>query len=430
MKPLSRSRTIAASALVLAIGSAFVLSGCAGGDAASSGGKTTVTFWNSLTGSDRSAVDATIKAFNASQSDITVKSTVIPGDVLQQKLLSSIAAGDGPSTVALDTANAAQYIDAGALEPVDDFYTGKSMDTSKLVQSAVDATEVDGKRYGVPLNFFTEMLYWNKDLFAKAGIDAPPATWAEFQQDAKKLTADTNGDGKLDQYAIALADHDTLAMYEPLLWNAGGGVVSADGKRATMDSEKSLDAINFWVDRVKDDHVSPVGLSGADADQLFASGKAAMELVGPWAAPTLKSAGLNFGIARTFAGPDGRTSLAGSVEFSVPKGTSDQEKQAVYRFAAYWNSHDAQAKYSSLTGFPSTRTDVDASDVGDNPYPAIFGAKDVVGDSRVYMAGVKNGSTITTDAFESALQGALNGKGSVDDLFRSANTKAQGLLEK
>ncbi|WP_432841416.1 ABC transporter substrate-binding protein [Dactylosporangium sp. CA-092794] len=422
-------KAITTSALALVVGTALALTGCSNGTQ-DAGGKVTLTFWNALTGSDRAAVDETIKDFNASQPDITVQSTVIPGDVLQQKLLSSIASGDGPATVALDTANAAQYISAGALLPVDDFYSSGQLDTSKLVPTAVDATKVDGKHYGIPLNFFTEMLYWNKDLFAQAGITQPPATWDEFAADAQKLTKDTNGDGKPDQYAIALADHSTLAMYAPFLWNTGGGLVSADGKQATMNSPQSLQALNFWVDQVRTKHVSPIGLSGADADQLFTSGKAAMELVGPWAAPTLKSAGLNFGIARTFAGPTARTSLAGAEEFAIPKGTSDKEKQAVYKFAAYWNSHDAQAKYSSMTGFPPTRTDVVAADIKDNPYPAIFGAPDVVGESRVFMAGVTNGSSITTEAFEPALQSALNGKGTVDDLFQSANQKATDLLGK
>lgn len=434
--PAPRRTRRPAVLLAIAATAGLALSGCSGSPSTGSpsstgaGGNVTVQFWNALTGSDKAAVDDTVAQFNKSQSNITVVSTVLPADVLEQKLLSSIASGKGPSTVALDTAVTAQYVSAGALEPVDDFYTDHSDVAGKLVSSAVNATKLNGKSYGVPLNFFTAMLYWNKDLFKKAGLDSPPASWEEFAADAKKLTVDKNGDGTPEQYAIALADHQTLPMYEPFLWNTGGGVVSDDGKKALLSDPATLKALQFWVDEVRKDKVSPIGLGGADADKLFTSGKAAMEIVGPWAAPTVKDAGINFGVARTFAGPTSRTSLAGSEAFGVPTGTPDNVKKAVYTFAAYWNSNPVQARYSSTTGFPSTRTDVTAKETGGNPYPALFGDPTLTANSKVFLAGVNNGSTIDSTVFIPALQKALNGKGSVTELFTAANAQAQALIDK
>lgn len=431
MSLTTRGRRLAGVAIVAGVAAALSLTGCSGSNAPGDGtGTLTLQFWNGLTGSDKTSVDEVVSGFNKSQDKIKVVSTAMPWDVLKQKLLSSIASGSGPGVVSIDTADMAQYVDAGALQPVDDFYASGQLDTDKLVKAAVDANKLDGKTYGIPLNFFTEMMYWNKDMFAAAGYDHPPATWAEFAEMAPKLTIDKDGDGTPEQYPISLGDHDTVPMFQPLLWNTGGGIVSDDGKKALLDDPKTLEALNFWVDQVRKNKITPVGMNGPDADKLFQTGKAAIELCGPWVAPAIKQAGINFGVAQTFAGPKDQISLAGSVSFTVPKGVSDEQKKAAYAFATYWNGKKVQAKYSEETGFPSTRTDITSADTGSNPYPAIFGDPKVTSASKVFLAGVKNGSTINTTVFVPALQKALNGEGTVDQLFKQANKDAQALLDK
>lgn len=389
----------------------------------------TLEFWNGLTGTDKASVDELVADFNESQSAIEVISTAMPWDVLKQKLLSSITSGSGPDLVSIDTADLAQFVEAGALQPLDDFYGSGLVDDENLVTAAVEATRLGDSRYGIPLNFFTSMLYWNKDLFAAAGYDHPPTTWAEFEEMAQELTVDEDGDGTPEQYAIALADHDTVPMFQPLLWNTGGGVVSDDGTTALLDDPATLEALQFWVDQVVTHKVSPVGMSGPDADALFQSGKAAMEIVGPWLAPTFEEAGIDFGVARTPAGPEAQYSLAGTVAFTVPASVEGPSRDAAFEFAAFWNGRDQQAKFSSQTGFPSTRTDITAEDVSDNPYPAIFGDPAVTSQAKVFLAGVHNGAQINTTVFVPALQRALNGQGTVESLFTAAQSEAQSLLD-
>lgn len=425
---LHSRRTGVLAIAAIATTTALSLSGCSTGGDDTGSGPIKLEFWNGLTGSDKTSVDELVADFNASQDEIEVTSTAMPWDVLKQKLLASIASGDGPDVVSIDTADLAQFVEAGALQPVDDFYGSGKLDDENLVTAAVDATSLGGEKYGIPLNFFTEMLYWNKDMFAAAGYDAPPATWDEFAEMAEKLTIDADGDGTPEQYAIALGDHDTVPMFQPLLWNTGGGIVSDDGTTALLDDPKTLDALNFWVDQVKNRKVSPIGMNGPDSDALFQSGKAAMELCGPWVAPAIEDAGINFGVAQTFAGPDGRFSLAGTVSFTVPANVSDDVKDAVYDFAAFWNGKDQQVKYASQTGFPSTRSDVTAADITDNPYPAIFGDPAVTKDAKVFLAGVHNGAQINTEVFVPALQRALNGEGTVEEIFTAAQKEAEALL--
>jgi multiple sugar transport system substrate-binding protein len=403
----------------------LILVGCSSGSPAAE--KVSVAFWNGLTGSDKPAVDAMVSAFNASQSRITVVNNAMPWDTLKQKALSSIAANAGPSVLSIDVNEIGQYVDAGAIQPLGDFYGKGKLDDKNLVKSAVDATAVKGSKYGIPMTYFTIMLYWNKDLFARAGYDHPPATWDEFKEMASKLTVYKTGSSKPDQYAIALADHDGTQAFQSLLWNSGGGVFSADGTRTTLDDPATLAGLNFWIGLVRNQHISPIGLTGADADALFQSGKAAMLFEGPWVAPTFKNAGINFGVARTPKGPAGQYTLAGSIAFGVPSNINSQVKQAVYEFAAFWNGRSKQATYVSSTGFPSTRSDLGPADFGSNPFPGIFGDPAVTSASRMYTAGVRNGTKIDTTVFVPALQKALNGAGSVDDLFRQAQQDAMAV---
>lgn len=432
----SRRRSVLVVGTAFAAATALVLTGCAGGGSGGGGendpdAKVTLSFWNGFTGPDGPALQQVVDDFNDSQDRITVETNIMPWDTLYQKVLTAAAGNDGPDIVAMSASRLPQYVDEGLFQTVDDYYSNADFDSDALAEAAVNASMYEGKNYGVPVNLATMLMYYNKDLFSAAGLDpeAPPTTWDEFAAMVPKLTVDENGDGKPEQYAIALADHETVPMYQPFLWNAGGGIVSEDGTTSELGSDGSLEALNYWVDLVRNQKASPIGLAGADADKLFQTGKAAIEIVGPWMTSGFNDAGLNFGLAPAFAGPTDSVTLADVVSMSVPVSADETTKQAAYEFFAYWNSTEGQTTWAEGSGFPPTRSDVSSAITG-NPYPAIFGDPAIVDNSRVLLAGVAAGGTITTTIFEPALQKALNGEGTVDDLFTEASKAVQAELDK
>jgi multiple sugar transport system substrate-binding protein len=416
---------------------ALTLTGCTGQGTGGGGadtnadGKVVLSFWNGFTGPDGPALEKVVKDFNASQDDVEVKTNIMPWDTLYQKVLTAVAGKDGPDIIAMSASRMPQFAQEGLFEPVDDYYTDAANDSDALAPAAVQATEFDGKHYGVPTNYTPMMMYWNKDLFKAAGLDPekPPTTWDEFSAMVPKLTKDTNGDGKPDQYAIALADHETVPVFESLLWGTGGAIVSDDGKTSQLGSAESVKAVDYWVDLVKNKKASPIGLSGADADKLFTTEKAAIEIVGPWMTSGFDEAGLNYGITAPFAGPEADTVLADVVTMGVPAGTDDATKDAAYQFFAYWNSAEGQTTWASGSGFPPNRADV-ADKITASPYPAIFGAADVGERAKVLLAGVAAGGPIITDVFEPAVQKALNGNGSVQSILTDASEQVQAQLDK
>lgn len=416
-------------ATLLALGVAAVAAGTASGAGQSRSARqdvVTLTFWNGFTGPDRPALEKVVKAFNASHPDIRVQMTIMPWDVFFQKLLPAYAAGKGPVIAAMDTAQLPQYDQKHVFQPLDDLYKDPEFPAKKLVPAAVNATMFEGKHYAIPMNFTTLLLYWNKTMFQKAGISGPPKNWQEWARDAVKLTKDTNSDGRPEQYGLAIADHDTIAMWPILLWSAGGGVVSKDGKESMLDHPSTIKAVKFWSNLIINKHISPVGLAGADADKLFQSKKAAMEMVGPWMTTGFRQAGIKFGLSMIPRGPERQVTLGTSVAMALSSRASDDEKKAAYEFFKYWESPQAQITFSTGSGFPPTRTDIPASKLRSNPYVGAFAR--YAKQSQFYLPGIVNYAKIDGDIFSPAIQRILNKKGSPESILRGASKQVDQAL--
>lgn len=421
-------RTLAiALSLALLAGAALVAASVGRGEPAARNKSVTVTFWNGFTGPDRPALEALVKKFNATHPDIKIKMTIMPWDVFYEKLLPSWGARKGPDFVGFDSAQVPQYADRGVLAQLDDVYS-KGLEKNKLVRSAVEAGKWNGHYYGVPMNFTTLLLYWNKDMFRKAGLTAPPKTWAEWQRDAVKLTIDKNKDGKPEQYGYGIADHATIPMWPILLWGNGGGVVSPDGKRSMLGDKASIQAVQQWANLVINKHISPIGLAGADADNLFLAKKAAMEVVGPWMTTGFKSAGIDFGLAMVPKGPKRHVTLGTSVAFAVNAKVSGEAKDAIYEWLKFWSSKPSQISWALGSGFPPDRTDIKPSELKKNPFVAQFGS--YASMSQFYLRNVKNFSEVNGNIFEPTIQKILNKRGSAQKLLTQASGQIDAALKK
>ncbi|WP_022901133.1 ABC transporter substrate-binding protein [Humibacter albus] len=379
---------LAATAIV-----ALGLSGCSSsGSGTDSGGKVTLTLWTGFTGGDRPGYAQIVNDFNKSHSNIQVKMTVQPWDTIQQKLPSAWLTGQGPdlATPSSDPNAVADYVKKNSVLQITNTGSGDDqINVDKLAPGTVKEFTYDGKLYGVPANFATLSLYYNKKAFAAAGIDKPPATVDELAADAKKLT----GNG---QYGLVLADNQTIQMWPILQWLEGGDIVNAKNC-SVVQSAAGQKSLSKWADLVSKDKVSPVGLTGAEADSLFSAGKAAMELNGPWAAPGYKKAGIDLGIATVPVGVDGSSVTLGSTAPLTISAKTKHPKEA-QEFLAYWTSKKVQEKFSLKTGFPPLRTDLgDDAKLKNDPTISVFAAQ--VPDSRLYLPHVPNATKVDSDAY-------------------------------
>lgn len=378
----------------------LALTACSGGssgggsaNAGSASNPVKLTVWTGFTGGDRPGYTQIVKDFNASHKNIQVSMVVQPWDTITQKLPSAWLTGSGPDIAApsFDPNVIAQYVKTSSVLPLTATGSGDGkINVDKIAPALTKEYTYNGKLYAVPANYATLSLYYNKKMFKDAGIAAPPKTVAEFQADAKKLTKGSK------QYGLVLADNQTIQMWPILQWLEGGDIVDAKSC-SVLQTPQNQAALKTWSDMVVNDKISPVGLTGAEADSLFSAGKAAMEMNGPWAAPGYKSAGIDLGVAPIPAGKDGQSVTLGStapLAISAKTKYPDQAQQ----FLAYWTSKTAQQKFSLATGFPTLRTDL-ASDPSLKANEIISTFTEQVPNARLYLPRVPQATDVDAKGY-------------------------------
>ena len=131
--------------------------------------------------------------FNASQSEVVIESRLLAFDDLVNEALKAFATGQAPDIISLDNPDFAMFSSRGAmLDITDRVANSEVIDTSVYYEGPLASAMWDGKLYGLPKATNTIALFYNKDLFAKAGITEPPTTWDELLEDARKLNDPAN----------------------------------------------------------------------------------------------------------------------------------------------------------------------------------------------------------------------------------------------
>ena len=173
-----------------------------------------------------------------------------------------------------------------------------------VVEVLEEAMGFDGKTYGLPSGVDNRLLYWNKDLFAQAGLDPepPPVTWEELRAFALRLTR-RSPRGGVEQLGFHPAAGQ--ATLHPFAWQNGGSFQSADGKSATLSLAPNQDALQWLADLVRDlGGWAPLAgfldAARAGAQHPFLTGQLAMQYqVDGWAGDVVarKRPDLRFGAA-------------------------------------------------------------------------------------------------------------------------------------
>ncbi len=404
------------------------LAGAAGPSALASrqNSPVTLTYWSGFTGGDGPTYQALITMFNKTHPSIKVNYVVQPWDSIAQKLPTAMASGSGPDIATPDynVGTIRQYIANGLIAPLDSLLgSGSNQVSPSILPAAIkSAFTVNGHLYAMPANWATLELYWNKTLFAKAGIAAPPKTMAELQQDSVKLTVKSGSTVK--QYGIAIADHSTIPMWPIFIWANGGDLLTSKGCSALADP-KTVQAVSTWADLIVKDQISQVGLSGQDADNLFSAQKAAMEINGPWAIGEYQPAHVNFGLTQVPVGALGKPVTTASTVPMVLNAKSSN-KAAATTFFSWWMSKPAQAYLSEHVGYPPSRTDMATyPGLTSNPYVVGFSAQSPY--ARFYLPTLANFNQVDTSVFAPAIQQAERGA-NVASVLSSASGQLNGLI--
>ena len=132
--------------------------------------------------------EAAAKAFEAANPGTKIQIEVVPWDNLQQKLTTDISAGANADLSIIGTRWLLDYVSQGVVAPLDIYVTPDFK--ARFIDTFLSPSVMNGKVYGLPIAASARAMYYNKDVFKKAGYDAPPANWADFKTAADKIKAD------------------------------------------------------------------------------------------------------------------------------------------------------------------------------------------------------------------------------------------------
>ncbi len=255
-------------------------------------GGTHIAFWNGLTGSDGDTLNAMLATFVKENPSISITTEEIDWGTLYPKLTAAFVGGEPPDMFIVHVAEIPYYLKQGVIQPNDDLFdtNGGPLPAKDFAEPAYSNTVVDGKHYGVLLDNHGYGTWVNNDLLTKAGLDpkVQPKSGAETLAMLQKLTIDKNGKNAADPAfdATNVVQWGTAIdwphyMFQSLLFQFGGTVISADGKKATINSKAGVDALQTIYDWVYKYHVAPPP-AGFDSWVSFQTGKVAILTTGTW----------------------------------------------------------------------------------------------------------------------------------------------------
>jgi len=243
----------------------------------------TVTF-SSWVGSDptmkKMAAD-----FHKEHPNITIKFQNVSADNASQKLTTQIAGGNPPDVAYVDASATSDFASRDALVNLDSYIARSTIvKPDDYVDAFKTFVTYDGHLWGLPIDGESTGLFYRTDLFKAAGIDGPPTTWDEFLADAQKLT-----DPAKKQYGYEVFAPEAAYYWYPWLYQAGGDLLSEDGKTVTFDSPEAQTAADFYVNLAKYSPKDYLNSNSYDGRVAFAQGQVAMYMAGSWLAGTLHS---------------------------------------------------------------------------------------------------------------------------------------------
>jgi multiple sugar transport system substrate-binding protein len=332
------------AALLCAGALAAGIAGCSSGSGKSGdsgSGPVTLTYgiWDA---NQKPAMQKIVDAFQASHPNIKVDIQLTPTSTdYWTKLQTAAASGTAPDVFWMSTTRIGLYGGQGQLLPLSD---KPGFDNSKFPASLNTVYTLNGKQYGMPKDYDTVGLWYNKKLFDAAGVKYPDATWTwqDVIAASQKLTDASKG-----VWGIASPDWTQENLYDTIS-QGGGSVISADKKTSGFDDPKSIAGLQYSLDFITKYKTSPTAQQMTDTDpsQMFASGKVAMFTDGDYDTLMYKNApGLDADVAPLPAGPGGKATVINGLANVIYAKTKHAD--AAWEFVKYLGSQEANAIQAS-----------------------------------------------------------------------------------
>ena len=341
-------------ALIAAL--ALVLAACGGGD--SSSGPTKIAVWHGYQDIEGTVFKSLVDQYNKDHPDVQVSELYSANDLVLQKVLTAVRGGSAPDVAYMFGSWSPNIAQIPQIVNMADEVSKPDWKWDDFYPAERTAATVGDKVVGVPALVDNLAIVYNKKLFADAGIQPPTAnwTWDDFRAAAAKLTDPSKG-----QYGWLIpadGSEDTVWHYVPMLWEAGGDILTPDNTRATFNSEAGVKALTMLQQMAVTDKSVYLDTTNENGSKLMNSGKIGMLVTGPWDLGSLPDIEYGVQVMPTFAGSSGAHQTISGPDNWVTFDNGDKKKQAAIDFVKWITAPDQVKTFSLGTGDLPTRTSV------------------------------------------------------------------------
>jgi len=382
-----------------------------------------------------------IDRFEEQHPNIKVKTQSAPYGQFYQKLDTQIAAGQAPDVWLSDGVYVMKYAQRGAAKDLTDWIV---RDLKAEDYYGLDFNkDAEGRYWGVPQGIQVGVLFYNKDLFDKAGVDYPTEdwTWEDLKSTAATLTVDAAGktaeDAGFDPASVnqfGLTFFSITEGWFSVMKSYGGGVLDEKAENSIVNTPENKQAFEWMVDGMQRGIITdPVDLKSFQSNTaVFPSGSAAMR-IGIYArVQAANEAGLNYDVTLLPKGPDGkRVSPVIANSWVINQKSSDEKAEAAWEWIKYWATEDeVQKQWTELGEAVPVKKSVAQSDV-------FLKAGEQPANRKAFLDSLEFAQTLDNNAvweewvgkFNENAERAFLGDATIDQALSDADAAVQAVLD-
>lgn len=425
-------------ALFVLISLITLLAACSGeqsNETTNDSGKIELTFWHSMGGNGGEGVEELVKRFNE-QSDTVHVTAEYQGsydDTLTKLRNATNGSNVGADVVQVFEVGARNMIDSGLIVPVQEYIDKTGYDINQIEPNLAAYYTIDGKLNSMPFNSSTPLLYYNKDMFEKAGIEEAPSSLEELNEIAPKLMGDGGANMAISMSIYGWWFDQWMSRQELDMFNNGNGRESTPTK-VIFDENKGIEnALVAWKELFDAGYAPNVGRQGGQPE--FVSGESAMTFASTASLRNiLDEVGDKFEVGTAyFPGINeedaGGVSIGGASLYMIDSG-DEAKKDATWEFIEFMISPESQAYWNAKTGyFPITIAAHDQQEFKENleKYPQFQTAIDQLHDSNAEAQGglstvYQEIRQIEEAELENMLNGITTPEEAAQNIVNQANT--------
>jgi multiple sugar transport system substrate-binding protein len=326
--------------------------------------KNTEPFWRDL-----------IASFESEHAGAKVKLQTVSWTDINQKVTTLISTNQAPDILNLDAY--ANFASDELLLPAEEVLSPETQED--FIDEFAENGKLDGTQYGIPFVGSVRGLFYNKEIFRKAGISKPPETWDELREAASKI--DASGE---TGYGMPLGPEEAQAEFSLFMWGNGGDWV--DGDTWTIDRPENVEALQYMNDLANADEVTqpnPGTTNRTDLWKVFGAGKIGMVMGSNFYPVLLKDQNpkLDYGVAPVPVNGSNEPVTLGVEDYLMAFNTTEH-KPVVKAFFDFLYERENYGRFIEREGFLPVTTSVSDQVAADDPQQKVF--IDSVADARFY----------------------------------------------